>query len=73
MPRKAAPKVKKIERDSNGLVKGIDYTINEEGFVDWRKLINHDFLVPMDSKNKDKNPDDLNDKDLHHNGNLYRN
>ena len=64
MPRKAAPKVKKIERDSNGLVKGIDYTINEEGFVDWRKLINHDFLVPMDSKNKDKNPDDLNDKEL---------
>ncbi len=64
MPRKAALKVKKIERDDNGLIKGIDYTLNDEGFIDWRKLINHDFLVPMNPKDKGKNPDDLSDKQL---------
>ena len=64
MPRKAALKVKKIERDDNGLIKGIDYTLNDEGFIDWRKLINHDFLVPMNPKDKGKNPDYLSDKQL---------
>ena len=64
MPRKAAPKVKKIESDNNGLIKGISYTLNNEGLVDWRKLINHDFLVPMNPKDKGKNPDDLSDKQL---------
>jgi hypothetical protein len=41
-----------IERDSNGLVKTptVDYHFNESGFIDWRKMIKQEFLVPNKEK-----------------------
>jgi len=43
-------KLKKIERDTNGLLSGVDYVFNEDGLIDWRKMIKSEYLVP----NKDK-------------------
>lgn len=42
----------KIERDENGLIKAppTSYVFNDLGFIDWRKMIKHEYLVP----NKDK-------------------
>ena len=64
MPRKATPKIKKIERNNDGLIKGLDYKLTDEGFIDWRKMINPDFLVPKDRGNASKSIDDLEDRDL---------
>lgn len=38
--------LKQIKRDANGLIDGIQYTYNEDGFIDWRKMIKPEFLVP---------------------------
>tara|TARA_R100000008_G_scaffold85718_2_gene76415 strand:- start:621 stop:1325 length:705 start_codon:yes stop_codon:yes gene_type:complete len=43
-------KVKTIKRDTNGLLSGVDYIFNEDGLIDWRKMIKSEYLVP----NKDK-------------------
>ena len=39
--------LKKIERDENGLIKGTNYIFDENGKVNWRKMINPEYLVPM--------------------------
>ena len=40
-------KLKKIKRNDNGLISGssVDYVYNEDGFVDWRKMVKTDHLV----------------------------
>ena len=43
-------KVKTIKRDANGLLSGVDYIFNEDGLIDWRKMIKSEYLVP----NKDR-------------------
>ena len=42
----------KIERDEHGLIKTpvVNYVFNDAGFVDWRKMIKPEYLVP----NKDR-------------------
>ena len=40
----------KITRDTDGLIKGVDYVFNEDGLIDWRKMIKTEHLVP----NKDR-------------------
>jgi len=42
--------MKQIERDSNGLITGVDYTFTDDGLIDWRKMIRPEFLVA----NKDR-------------------
>ena len=32
-------KIKKVERDQNGLIKNLDYLTTEEGLIDWRKMV----------------------------------
>ena len=45
-------KLKKIKRNDNGLISGssVDYVYNEDGFVDWRKMVKTDHLVPNKQK-----------------------
>jgi hypothetical protein len=43
-------KVKTIKRDANGLLSDVDYIFNEDGLIDWRKMIKSEYLVP----NKDR-------------------
>lgn len=38
--------IKQITRNELGLVEGINYVIDENGFVDWRKMIEPKYLVP---------------------------
>lgn len=40
--------LKSISRDESGLIDNIDYVFNEDGFIDWRKMINAKFLVSRD-------------------------
>jgi len=40
----------KFNRDDDGLLQNVDYVYDEDGFVNWRKMIKSDYLVP----NKDR-------------------
>lgn len=42
--------MKKIDRDKDGLISGIDYVFTEDGLIDWRKMVKTGHLVP----NKDR-------------------
>lgn len=62
--------LKKIERDDNGLIKGIDYKFDSQGLIDWRKMIEPQYLV-VNKQNFEKRGqpipesiDGLEDKDL---------
>tara|TARA_Y100000593_G_scaffold95031_1_gene198583 strand:+ start:32273 stop:32971 length:699 start_codon:yes stop_codon:yes gene_type:complete len=61
-PRKS--KVKDIKRDASGLLTGVDYVFNEEGLVDWRKMVKTDYLVPNRQRTKETDVSKLEDKDL---------
>lgn len=41
-------KPKFIRRNEYGLIEDLEYPLNEEGFIDWRKIINPKFLVSKD-------------------------
>ena len=41
---------KKIDRNEDGLINGIDYTFTDDGLIDWRKMVKPEHLVP----NKDR-------------------
>jgi len=38
--------VNKFKRDVNGLLECIDYTFNEDNTINWRSMINKEYLVP---------------------------
>lgn len=61
-PRKS--KVKDIKRDANGLLTGVNYVFNEEGLVDWRKMVKPEYLVPNRQRTKETDVSNLEDKDL---------
>lgn len=44
-------KAKKINRDNQGLLKGVDYKFTDEGLIDWRKMLSDKWLYPNPSKN----------------------
>jgi hypothetical protein len=37
--------VKPLERDDFGLLKGVEYVLNKDGGIDWRKMVKPEFLV----------------------------
>ena len=39
------PKLKVIKRDDNGLLSDVNYVFNDEGLIDWRKMIKPEYLV----------------------------
>jgi len=57
---------KKCQRNEHGLLKdpSIEYVFNENGYVDWRKMVSKEFLVPNRSKTQETDVDKLEDKDL---------
>jgi len=57
-------KAKKIERLANGLLKGVKYVYNEDGLVDWRKMVKPEYLVPNRQRTKEADVTKLEDKDL---------
>ncbi len=42
--------MKKIDRNEDGLINGVDYLFTEDGLIDWRKMVKPEHLVP----NKDR-------------------
>ena len=59
-------KLKKIKRNDSGLISGssVDYVYNEDGFVDWRKMVNTDHLVPNKQKTSETDVSKLEDHQL---------
>lgn len=43
---KTTSKMKKLVRNEDGLIEGIEYQFNEDGSINWRKMINPKYLVP---------------------------
>jgi len=42
--------MKRIDRNEDGLINGVDYLFTEDGLIDWRKMVKPEHLVP----NKDR-------------------
>ena len=57
-------KIKKVERDQNGLIKNLDYLTTEEGLIDWRKMVKTEHLVSNRQKTRNTDVTSLEDKDL---------
>ena len=59
-------KLKEIVRNENGLITQpkIDYTFNEEGMIDWRKMIKAEHLVPNRDRTNEADIDKLSDSQL---------
>jgi hypothetical protein len=59
-------KLKEVKRDKHGLVTGgsVNYIFNDEGFIDWRKMIKPEFLVPNLQKTSERDVTKLKDSEL---------
>lgn len=72
MPRKRAqsssmakskpPKITK--RNEHGLIDGANYVFQEDGTVDWRKMVNNNHIVPNRDNTSETDVTKLKDKDL---------
>ena len=72
MPRKRAkssgmannvtPKV--IKRNEFGLIEGLDYVFQENGMVDWRRMVDNKYIVPNRDNTAETDVTKLKDKDL---------
>jgi len=56
--------IKKVERDENGLVKGIEYVLDEYGKIDWRKTLPKKFFYVKDPDLQGEDIDNLPDNKL---------
>lgn len=54
----------KIARDGDGLIKGVDYIFNEDGLIDWRKMIKVEHLVPNKDRTRETDVTKLKDNQL---------
>jgi|TARA_Y100001963_G_scaffold159997_1_gene266870 hypothetical protein len=66
MPRKKADVRVATKRDSSGLITQpkVDYVFNEDGTVDWRKMVKPEFLVPNKQKTDETDVSKLEDHQL---------
>lgn len=54
--------VNKFKRDINGLLECVDYKFNEDNTINWRSMINKEYLVP--NRDSFKNQKDVNLKEI---------
>ena len=66
MPRKKIEKRVAIQRDESGLITQpkVDYVFNEDGTVNWRKMVKEEFLVPNKQRTKETDVSKLEDNQL---------
>lgn len=57
-------KINKTTRDEDGLISGIEYHFNEDGSINWRKMVKQEHLVPNKQRTKDTDVSKLDDRDL---------
>ncbi len=64
MPRKKA--VAKTQRDENGLIvtPKVEYVFNEDGMIDWRKMVKTEHLVPNRQRTQETDVSKLDDSQL---------
>lgn len=53
-----------IERDDKGLLSGVSYIFEDNGLVNWRKMVKPEFLVANRDRTKEANIENLQDRDL---------
>ena len=53
-----------VKRDDDGLIEGLDYTFEDNGLIDWRKMVRSEFLVPNKDRTKEADISKLQDRDL---------
>ena len=58
------PKTRQIKRDEDGLIEGLDYVFNEEGQIDWRKMVKQEFLVANRDRTSESDVTKLEDNQL---------
>jgi len=58
------PETKQIKRDEDGLIEGLDYVFNEEGQIDWRKMVKQEFLVANRDRTSESDVTKLEDNQL---------
>lgn len=56
--------MKKLKRNSDGLIEGVEYVFNEDGSINWRKMVKTEYLVSNKQKTKETDVSKLEDKDL---------
>jgi len=56
--------VKKLVRTEDGLIEGVNYHFNEDGSINWRKMIRPEFLVSNRDRTSETDISKLEDKDL---------
>ena len=59
-----AKALKLIKRDKHGLIPDVKYPFNDEGLIDWRKMLRTEHLVPNRQKTSETDVTKLEDKDL---------
>ena len=57
---------KSIKRNKHGLIEDLDggYIFNEEGMIDWRKMVKPEYLVPNRDRTSETDVTKIEDKDL---------
>lgn len=66
MPRKKNVKRVAVERDDSGLITQpeVNYVFNEDGTVNWRKMVKEEFLVPNKQRTQETDVSKLEDNQL---------
>lgn len=55
---------KTITRNEHGLIETQDYVFNQDGLVNWRKMVKTEFLVPNRQRTQETDVENLQDRDL---------
>jgi len=61
---KKKPSARTVKRDSDGLIEGLDYVFEDNGLINWRKMVKQEFLVPNKDRTKESDTSKLQDRDL---------
>lgn len=56
------PKI--LKRNEFGLIEGVNYVFDEQGLIDWRKMVKIEHLVPNKQRTQETDVTKLEDKDL---------
>ena len=57
-------KLKKVNRNEDGLLSDVEYVFSDEGLVNWRKMINNKWLVPNRQRTTETDVSKLKDYEL---------
>ena len=53
-----------VSRDNDGLISDLDYVFEDNGLINWRKMVRPEFLVPNRDRTKETDIEKLEDRDL---------